>query len=164
MITHFRHSCIIVSNLERALKFYRDILGLRVEKILTVSGKYPETVFNKKGVKLTYAKLRAPHDPKGSPPLLELHCWQRPKIKPAGGYNHISFTVKNLDGEYRRLRKHGVKFISAPITSPDRKTKICFGYDPDKNLIEFIDKNDAGTPFNISCTFGRRVSPRDKGR
>ena len=139
MIKSFRHTCIIVNNLNKSLKFYRDILGLRVDKILTVAGKYPETAFNIKGIKLTYAKLRAPCDPKNSPPVFELHCWQKPKIKPAPGYNHISFTVKNLDSEYKRSHKRGVKFISAPIMAPDKKTKICFGYDPDKNLIELIE-------------------------
>ncbi len=139
MITSFRHSCAIVSNLNKSLKFYRDILGLKVEKVLTVAGKYPETAFNIKGIKLTYAKLRAPRDHKNSPPVFELHYWKNPKIKPMHGYNHISFTVKNLDGEYKRLHKLGVKFISAPIMAPDKKTKICFGYDSDKNLIEFIE-------------------------
>ena len=139
MITSFRHACVIVDNLNKSLKFYRDTLGLKVDKILTVQGKYPDAAFNKKGIKLAYAKLRAPRDPKNSPPVFELHYWQNPKIKPAPGYNHISFTIKNLEREYKRLHKLGVKFISAPITAPDKKTKICFGYDPDKNLIEFIE-------------------------
>ncbi|MFH1339303.1 MAG: VOC family protein [Candidatus Omnitrophota bacterium] len=30
MIKNFRHACILVSDLDRALKFYGDVLGLRV--------------------------------------------------------------------------------------------------------------------------------------
>ena len=36
--------------------------------------------------------------------------------------------------------KLGIKFISRPIKSPDTNTKICFSYDPDNNLIEFVEE------------------------
>lgn len=139
MIEDLRHVCIVVSDLDKSLKFYRDILGLVVFKITTLGGRYLEKVFNKKNIKLTYAKLRAPKQPKNRSAVLELHYWHRPKILPKPGYSHISFTVKDLDNEYNRLCRCGVKFISKPITSPNGTTKICFGYDPDNNLIEFIE-------------------------
>lgn len=138
MIKDFRHTCIIVKDLDKSLDFYRDILGLRVVKKLTVKGEYPETAFNIKGIKLTYVKLRTPTQSKNRPPIFELHYWENPKIKPEPGYNHISFTVDNLEDEYKRLSKLGVRFISKPIKAPDNKTKICFGYDADENLIEFV--------------------------
>ncbi len=138
MIKGFRHVCVAVKDLGKSLKFYKDILGLKVFKTIAVEGKYPEAVFNKKGLKLTYVKLRAPNQPKKSPAIFELHYWERPKIS-RKRHSHISFTVKNLDYEYKRLRKSKVKFISKPMKSPDGKTKICFGYDPDNNLIEFIE-------------------------
>jgi lactoylglutathione lyase len=138
MIRDFRHTCIIVKNLDKSLKFYKDILGLKVFKILTVEGKFTEMVFNKKGIKLTYVKLRTKEQSHNKPAIFELHYWHRPKILIKPGYNHISFTVEDLDYEYRRLRSLGVKFISKPIISPDKQTKICFGYDPDRNLIEFV--------------------------
>jgi len=139
MIKSFRHVCVLVKNLNKSLKFYRDILGLKVSKILTVRGKYPETVFNRKGVRITYVKMRSPNQPKNSQPIFELHYWRSPKKLPKAGYNHISFTVEDLDYECNRLKKLGVRFISQPIKAPDGKTKICFGYDPDKNLIEFVE-------------------------
>lgn len=140
MIKNFRHACIVVRNLDKALKFYKDILGLKVFKILTVEGKYPETVLNIKGVKLTYVKMRSSNQSKNSPAIFELHYWQNPRILPKPGYNHIAFTVENIDYEYKRLRKLGVKFISQPIKAPHSNTKICFGYDPDNNLIEFVEE------------------------
>lgn len=114
-------------------------MGFKVAKILNVAGKYPETVLNVKGIKLTYVKMRSPNQSKGSPPIFELHCWKKPKISPRKNYNHISFTVDNIDYEYKRLRKLGVKFLSKPVKVPDNNTKICFGYDPDNNLIEFVE-------------------------
>ena len=139
MIKNFRHACVAVRDLDAALKFYRDILGLKVSKIITTQGRYPERALNIKGIKLTYAKLRAPGQSKKSPEILELHCWQRPKITSCKGYNHISFTVKDLGDLYKRLSKSGVSFISGPLKAPHGLTKICFAYDPDNNLIEFVE-------------------------
>ena len=139
MIKGFRHVAVVVRDMRRAIRFYRDILGLKVEKIITIKGKHLETIFNKKGVVLRYAKLYAPGQHKTDAPIFELHCWKKPKIIPKKGYNHISFTVKNLDFEYKRLSKLGIKFISKPLNSPVTNTKLCFGYDPDGNLIEFIE-------------------------
>ena len=140
MIKNFRHVCLAVGNLDKSLKFYKDIIGLKVSKMLTVEGEYPEAAFNIKGIKLTYVKMHSPNQAKDSPPIFELHYWERPRTLPKAGYNHISFTVEDLDYEYKRLSELGVKFISRPITAPDSNTKICFGYDPDNNLIEFVEE------------------------
>ena len=140
MIKNFRHICLVVGNLDKSLKFYKDIIGLKVSKKLTVEGEYPETAFNIKGIKLTYVKMYSPNQTKNSPPIFELHYWENPKILPQVGYNHISFTVEDIDYEYRRLNELDVKFISRPIIAPDSNTKICFGYDPDNNLIEFVEE------------------------
>lgn len=139
MIKNFRHVCIVVRDLDRSIKFYRDILGLEVSKILTVEGKYPESVLNVKGLEFTYVKLRSPGQSKNNSPVFELHYWRKPKILPRPGYNHIAFTVKKIDYEYKRLSRLGVKFISKPMGAPDGRTKICFGRDPDGYLIEFIE-------------------------
>jgi len=139
MIKGFRHVGVVIKDMQKALGFYRDILGLKVEKVITLKGTHLEKIFNKKGIVLRYAKLYAPSQHKKDAPVFELHCWEKPKIIPKKGYNHISFTVKNLDFEYKRLSKLGVKFISAPLKSPVTNTKLCFGYDPDGNLIEFIE-------------------------
>ena len=140
MITDFRHACVVVARLDRSLRFYRDMLGLKVVKMIDLAGEYPERVFNIKGIKLTYVKLRAPGKPQKSIPVFELHCWKKPRIKAAKGYNHISFSVRNLGYEYRRLCKAGVRFISAPVKAADGSSSICFAYDPDGNLIEFVEE------------------------
>ena len=139
MIKNFRHACVVVKNLDKSLKFYRDILGLKVSKILTAEGKYPQTVLNIKGIKLTYVKMRTKGQPKNSPSVFELHYWRSPEISRKVKYNHISFTVQDLDREYKRLRRRDVRFISKPMQAPYGYTKICFGYDPDNNLIEFVE-------------------------
>jgi len=140
MINNFRHACIAVKNLDKALKFYRNLLGLKVSKILTVKGAYPEKALGIKGIVLTYVKMRCPGQSKKSPPLFELHYWKNPKIAPNAGFNHISFTVRKIDSFYKKLSGLGVQFISEPVASSDGNTKICFCYDPEDNLIEFIEE------------------------
>ncbi len=139
MIRSFRHAGVVVRDMHRALGFYRDILGLKVEKVITLKGRHLENIFNKKGIVLRYAKLYAPSQHKKDAPVFELHCWKKPKIIPKKGFNHVSFTVKSLDFEYRRLSTLGVKFLSGPLKSPVTNTKLCFCYDPDGNLIELIE-------------------------
>lgn len=140
MIKNLRHACIVVKDLDSSLRFYRDVLGLKVAKILTLKGRYPQTVLNKKGIKLTYVKMRSPCQPKNNPPVFELHYWHKPKIANRAKYNHLSFTVKDLDKEYKRLSKLGIKFLSKPLKTPYTNTKVSFGLDPDNNLIEFVEE------------------------
>lgn len=140
MIKEFGHVCVLVKDLERALSFYRDRLGLEVVRQCTVEGKYPETAFRMKGVSITYVKLRCPGRPGKSPALLELQHWKRPKRLPAAGLHHISFIVDGLEREYRRLRRRGVRFLSGPVRSPSGDTMLCFARDPDGNLIEFVER------------------------
>lgn len=138
-VKNFRHICIMVKDLDRSLKFYRDIMRFKVAKILDLEGEYPQKLFNIKGIRLTYVKMYSPGQPKGSPPVFELHYWKKPRIYPRKNRIHISFTVTGIDREYKRLRKLGVKFISGPVKTPYNNTKICFAYDPDNNLIEFVE-------------------------
>ncbi|MGD9015598.1 MAG: VOC family protein [Candidatus Omnitrophota bacterium] len=138
MIKNLRHACIVVRDLEKSLRFYTEIIGLEISKILTLKGRYPETVLDVKGIELTYVKMRTPCQSRVSPPVFELHYWHKPRISPKTGRSHFSFTVENIDREYKRLTKQGVRFISPPTRAPDNTTKICFAYDPDNNLIEFV--------------------------
>ncbi len=139
MIVGHRHTCLLVRNLERSLRFYRDLLGLTVTKRLTIDGGYVDDVFGRRGVKLTYVKLQFPGREPACEPPLELHYWHRPRRLPARGFHHISFTVTDLAGEYRRLKRRGVRFLSKPLSSPYAKTRLCFCCDPDGNLIELIE-------------------------
>jgi len=139
MVTRFNHPCVLVKDMKRSLRFYEGTLGLEAVRKRTAEGKCPETIYNIKGLKIDYVKLRARRDPKNMNGLLELHHWRNPKMLPGKTYNHISFSVENLDKEYRRLKKRGVKFVSRPVIAPHGQSKLCFCNDPDGNLIEFSE-------------------------
>jgi len=141
MVKDFRHACVVVRDLKKAIKFYRDILGLKLVKVIKIEGEHPEKILGIKGIKLTYVKLRTKDQPRHKNAIFELHHWERPKAPKQKWLGHISFTVDNMDREYKRLKRLGVKFISKPLKSPVSGHKLCFGYDPDGNLIEFADRN-----------------------
>ena len=59
MIKVVRHVGIMVSDMEKSLKFYRDLLGLKVKSLVDEEGKYLDNMLSNKDVKNKIAKLYA---------------------------------------------------------------------------------------------------------
>ncbi|MBI4284061.1 MAG: VOC family protein [Chloroflexi bacterium] len=136
-----RHTGIVVSDLEPALRFYVDLLGLKVTKGMDETGDYIDTISGLKNVRVTTVKMAA-----GDGNLIELLYYHshRPKSVRTReaceiGISHIAFTVGNVDAEYARLSKAGVPFNSPPQKSPDGYAKVTFCRDPDGTLIELVE-------------------------
>lgn len=108
-----RHIAIIVSNLEKSVAFYRDLLGLSYVRAVEVRGT--------RGVDLT--------DGETNLRLLPAQTQNAGATKQANdssvGFNHIGFIVDDLDETYRKLKESKVRFLSqAPadffkISDPD---------------------------------------------
>lgn len=139
---NIRHTGIVISNLEKSLHFYRDILGLKVQRDMLEEGGFIDSIFNLKNVKVRTIKMLADD---GN--LVEL-LWYKshprdlngPREICATGISHIAFTVEDIDYEYKRLKEKGVKFYSSPQISPDNKAKVTFCRDPEGNLIELVEE------------------------
>ena len=137
-----RHFGIVVSNLENALHFYRDLLGLKVHRRMDESGDYLSTLMNLTNAAATTVKLSADD---GN--LVELLCFHSLATRPMGektisetGPSHVSFTVEDIDAEYTRLSKAGVTFNSPPQLSPDGYAKVTFCRDFDGTFIELVQE------------------------
>lgn len=141
MIKNIRHNGIVVSDLDKALYFYRDILGLKTKREMIESGKYIDNLSALKGVRVKTIKMSADD---GN--LIELLYYESHPRKPIDrdicdtGYSHIAFTVENLDYEYERLKEKGTKFNCTPQISADGKVKVVFCRDPAGNLIELVEE------------------------
>jgi len=141
MIKNIRHTGIVVSNLDKALYFYRDILGLRIKREMIESGKYIDNLSGLKEVRVKTIKMSTDN---GN--LIELLYYGSHPRKSINrdicdiGYSHIAFTVENLDYEYKRLKEKGIKFNCTPQISPDGKAKVVFCRDPEGNLIELVEE------------------------
>lgn len=136
-----RHTGIVVSNMERSLGFYRDILGLKVVKDFIEKGKYIDSISGLLETRLRMIKLITDN---GS--MIELLQYishpRQPPVKSRIydlGCSHIAFTVDNIDNEYKRLLEKDVKFNCPPCVSPDGYAKVTFCHDPDGTNIELVE-------------------------
>ena len=142
MIKKFRHSGIVVSNLKKSEYFYCKLLNFKILQRLIEEGPYWNKLINDKNTKVKVIKASLPDKT-----VLELTEFQGVKrkriIKPRKyspvGTIHLCFTVKNIDKLYKRLKKNKIKFFSKPLSSIYDPVKTCFCYDPDYNLIQFVE-------------------------
>ena len=136
-----RHTGIVVTDMERSLKFYRDILGLKPVIDFEEQGEFIDTISNLSGVRLRMIKLVA-HDG-GMVELL--HYISHPMSRAEDnklceiGPTHMAFRVDSIDQTYARLCEAGVKFNSAPVVAPDGKAKLAFCQDPDGTYLELVE-------------------------
>ena len=142
MIKCFRHSGLVVNNIKKSEFFYTKLLNFKILQRLVEKGPYWNKLINDKNTEVKVIKASLPDKT-----VLELTEFQNVKrkkiIKPRKyspvGTIHLCFTVKNIDKLYRKLKKNKVKFLSEPLSSVYDPVKTCFCYDPDYNLIKFVE-------------------------
>jgi lactoylglutathione lyase len=118
------HTRYRVNDLERTVKFYRDVLGL-TEVRRHKSPRGSELVF-----------LKAP----GSEEEIELcHFPASEPVQVQPDLTHLAFEVENLDEFARHLAKHGLKFSDGPTSSSGGST-IAFIDAPEGYEIELIQQ------------------------
>ena len=59
MVRNVRHFGIVVSNVERSLRFYRDLLGLKIVTIAEESGSYIDNMLALSNVVVKTVKMSA---------------------------------------------------------------------------------------------------------
>ena len=137
-----RHTGIVVTDMEKSLKFYRDLLGLKPVIDFEEKGEFIDSVLAGSGIQVRMVKMVA--DDGGMVELLHYvsHPMSRAKDNKINeiGPTHIAFTVESMDETYERLSKVGVKFNSVPIVSPDGKAKLAFCQDPDGTYLELVEE------------------------
>ncbi len=138
-----RHVGLVVSNIEKALKFYRDLLGLKLEGSTDEYGDFISDLFARDGIELKTQKLSA-DDNATRIELIEFsnpESNQNEKVELFNqGFTHIALTVNNLDELYGRLKDAGVKFNSTPKLSTNKSLKVTFCKDFDGNYVELIQE------------------------
>ena len=140
MILATRHTGIVVHDMEGSLRFWRDVMGLRVVADFRERGEFIDTVQHLNGVNLHMIKLAAPD---GS--LIELlqdeaHPTAAPERNELcdRGIRHIAFTVADVEAARQTMRAGGCETLSDPVTSPDGKARLFFARDPEGNLLEMV--------------------------
>ena len=119
MLRGLEHVALSVSNLDRSIAFYRDLLGLRLTRVIECSSDSPlGEVVGFPGCLARIAHLES------GKAMLELFEYVQPRgaAIPGGrrlqadlGHIHAGFTADDVRGEYARLRAEGVEFVSEPV-------------------------------------------------
>lgn len=140
MIKEVRHAGIVVSNLDVSVKFYCDLLNLKIKSIANEEGEFLDNMLSRKNVKNKVAKLTA----NSGTALLELiESKSFGNVQPRDfftiGASHVAFTVDDLDKTYQYLSENGVRFNAPPQKSPDGFAKVTFCLDPDNTPIELVE-------------------------
>jgi catechol 2,3-dioxygenase-like lactoylglutathione lyase family enzyme len=139
-VARLTHVGICVSDLERSLRFYRDLLGFRWEHALDVEGEPTDTLLRLRGTKLHAEYLTR------DGVRIELLHFASPPAPPRPerplnqyGLTHLSFRVTDIDAVLDRLRRAGERVLDETIIRfPEWQSAACFVVDPDGQLIELV--------------------------
>jgi catechol 2,3-dioxygenase-like lactoylglutathione lyase family enzyme len=143
VIEDMDHAAISVPNLERALAFYCDMLGFRVEvrSDWQAGTELSDLVLAEKNTAAKSALIRA-----GSS-RIELFEYQSPvpvvqdSQRPVWdhGITHLCFNVQDIHAEYQRLGAAGVEFFSEPVRMG--RWQFVYGRDPFGNAFELKQRD-----------------------
>ena len=138
------HTGITVSNLERSLEFWQNVLGFGFSHRAHQSGEMVEQITGVKGAELKLAVVKAPGGHKIelleylAPPDRKQHAGLRPCDV---GSVHVALAVDNLDAVLEKIAASGWKTAGKPqmLTSgPNAGKRVIYVRDPDGTTIEFM--------------------------
>ena len=121
-ITNYDHTGVMVTNLERSIAFYQDVLGL------TYMGRVPHI---DPTIELAFLGLNGRV-------FVELISGYNSELQEEGKVHHLAFTVEGIEEEIARLKALDVTFIDEDITTLPNGEKYIFFYGPDKEWIELF--------------------------
>lgn len=122
MLGAVAHVGITVPDMDKAIAFYQDVLGLKVIGDFSIEGEEIGDMVRVPGTKVRSVFLRNEDDRQSAPvELLHFSESAREGGQPYEGVTHngiteIAFWVKDIDQTYEALRSHGVEFYSPPKT------------------------------------------------
>jgi lactoylglutathione lyase len=137
----YLHTMLRVRNLDAALDFYCNALGLEeVRRRVDDKGRY------------TLVFLAAPEDRSlvsdsakrhgRDAPLVELtYNWDTEDYGEARHFGHLAYEVDDIYATCERLMKAGVT-----INRPPRDGRMAFVRSPDRHSVELLQKGDARPP------------------
>jgi len=142
MIKGMNHIGVSVSNLDRSIEFYRDLLGMEVVAQQTFEGERYDTILALERARGKVALLK-----RGNMQI-EMFEFLQPSPKSGElprtvcdyGITHFCMDVADIEGEYERLKTAGVAFNSPPVNFGI--AKVTYGRDPDGNVFELLEMSE----------------------
>ena len=138
------HVGLTVSNLERSIAFYRDLLGFTVAyERGEVTAAYMPRLVGIPGARLKIAGLDIPGLHLDLVEYIEPTGDARPGPTSDVGNVHVGLSVDDLWAAYRRLSAAGVHFKSEPVSptaGPNKGGWVIYFVDPDGITLEMIQR------------------------
>lgn len=137
------HTGITVSDLERSIRFFRELLGCEVSPVVRAEGPFFEAVTGVPGCRIDVAFVRVPGH------VIELLCWRSPAghastLRPCDpGFMHVCLKVEDLDAVVDRVRSAGFEAAGAVRQvqgGPVAGIKAVYVRDPDGVVLELIEE------------------------
>jgi glyoxylase I family protein len=136
------HTGITVSNLERSLAFWQNVLGFELSHRIHQTGELASEITGVAGAEISLAAI------KGYGHKIELLEYLAPPdrkhvyLRPCDvGHIHVALTVDNLDAVLNALAASGWKTAGKPQTlktGPNAGKRVVYVRDPDGTTIEFM--------------------------
>ena len=121
------HTMLRVGDLDRSLRFYIEVLGMKLLR----SKEYPSGRF-------TLAFLGYGNEDENT--VLELtHNWDNDCYEIGNGYGHIAIGVEDLYLTCALISERGGRVVREPGPMKHGKTLIAFVEDPDGYKVELIE-------------------------
>jgi len=140
-VLRMAHIGICVTDLERSVRFYRDLLGFAHRSALRVQGEPSDTLLRLRGVDLEAVYLE-----RDGTRIELLHYAApaavgdgRPRPMNGRGLTHLSLRVDSVEETVATLRAAGTHVLDDTlIEMPDFGAAAIFVADPDGTLIELV--------------------------
>ena len=144
MMRAFFHTGFVVKDLDRAIEFYTNVMGLKVAGRMERQGEFACQLlaFDNAHIKGAFLDLGDGHQ-------LELIQYLNPPSGSGGvnrndlGASHLAFFVRNIDDFYAEKSRQGLRFNNPPAALHDDSgrllRKALYGRDPDDNWLEFVE-------------------------
>ncbi len=149
------HTGITVSNLERSLAFWRDVLGFEFSHTAHQKGELAQEITGVEGAEIKLAVLRAPGGHKIE--LLEYLApadRKRADIRPCDvGSVHVALLVHDLDAVLERIAASDWKAAGKPQmlqSGPNAGKRVVYVRDPDGTTIELMQITKPSSPTDVA--------------
>ena len=152
------HTGITVSNLERSLAFWRDVLGFELSHTAHQTGEMAGEITGVASAEIKLAVVKAPggHKIELLEYLAPLERKGNVDLRPCDvGFVHVALIVDDLDAILSAINASGWKAAGKPQTlrsGPNAGKRVVYVRDPDGTTIEFMQPPPEANADNADST------------